>query len=168
MVRVRTEGWAAGLREGVVEPFADFFRRFGGGIGLVVLLFILSIKISDQALVGGIIGPFYLDQGFSKTEIAAVTKVYGIWVGIAGAFLGGVAVARWGIHWPLLAAIILGAASNLLYLALIGADGDIRLLTLVISARTWPRASSAPRPWPTCRRWSTSATPPPSTRCSRR
>ena len=133
VVRVRTEGWAAGLREGVVEPFADFFRRFGGGIGLVVLLFILSIKISDQAIVGGIIGPFYLDQGFSKTEIAAVTKVYGIWVGIAGAFLGGVAVARWGIHWPLLAAIILGAASNLLYLALIGADGDIRLLTLVIS-----------------------------------
>lgn len=133
VVRVRTEGWAAGLREGVVEPFADFFRRFGGGIGLVVLLFILSIKISDQAIVGGIIGPFYLDQGFSKTEIAAVTKVYGIWVGIAGAFLGGVAVARWGIHWPLLAAIILGAASNLLYLALIGANGDIRLLTLVIS-----------------------------------
>lgn len=133
VVRVRTEGWAAGLREGVVEPFADFFRRFGSGIGLVVLLFILSIKISDQAIVGGIIGPFYLDQGFSKTEIAAVTKVYGIWVGIAGAFLGGVAVARWGIHWPLLAAIVLGAASNLLYLALIGADGDIRLLTLVIS-----------------------------------
>ena len=133
VVRVRTEGWAAGLREGVVEPFADFFRRFGGGIGLVVLLFILSIKISDQAIVGGIIGPFYLDQGFSKTEIAAVTKVYGIWIGIAGAFLGGVAVARWGIHWPLLVAIILGAASNLLYLALIGANGDIGLLTLVIS-----------------------------------
>src|SRR5690554_6721782 len=104
VMRVRTTGWAAGLREGVVEPFADFFRRFGGGVGLVVLLFILSIKISDQALVGGIIGPFYLDQGFSKTEIAAVTKVYGIWVGIAGVFLGGVAVARWGIHWPLLAA----------------------------------------------------------------
>ena len=133
VVRVRTEGWAAGLREGVVEPFADFFRRFGGGIGLVVLLFILSIKISDQAIVGGIIGPFYLDQGFSKTEIAAVTKVYGIWVGIAGAFLGGIAVAKWGIRWPLLVAIILGAASNLLYLALIGADGDVRLLTLVIS-----------------------------------
>ena len=133
IVRVRPQGWAAGLREGVVEPFADFFRRFGGGIGLVVLLFILAIKISDQALVGGIIGPFYLDQGFTKTEIAAVTKVYGIWVGIAGVFLGGVAVARWGIHWPLLVAIILGAASNLLYLVLIGANGDIGLLTLVIS-----------------------------------
>src|SRR5690606_33182656 len=58
VTRPRTHGWAAGLREGVVEPFADFFRRFGSGVGLVVLLFILSIKISDQAIVGGIIGPF--------------------------------------------------------------------------------------------------------------
>lgn len=133
VVRVRVHGWAEGLREGVVEPFADFFRRFGGALGLMILVFILSMKISDQAIVGGIIGPFYLDQGFSKTQIAAVTKVYGIWVGIAGAFLGGVAVARWGVRWPLLAGIVLGAASNLLYLALIGADGDTRLLTLVIS-----------------------------------
>lgn len=133
VLRVRTEGWAAGLREGVVAPFADFFQRFGWGTAGLLLLFILSMKISDQALVGGIIGPFYLDQGFSKTEIAGVTKVYGIWIGLAGAFLGGLAVARWGVQWPLLLAIICGAASNLLYLLLIGADGDLGLLTLVIS-----------------------------------
>src|SRR5690606_15924758 len=133
VVRVRAEDWVEGLREGVVEPFADFFRRFGRGLALAILLFILSMKISDQAIVGGIIGPFYLDQGFTKTQIAAVTKVYGIWVGIAGAFLGGVAVARWGVRWPLLVAIVLGAASNLLYLFLIGADGDVARLTLVIS-----------------------------------
>ena len=131
--REHARGWAAAMREGVVEPFTDFFHRFGGKVGLAVLLFILGMKISDQALVGGIIGPFYLDQGFSKSEIAAVTKVYGIWIGIAGAFLGGLAVARWGVSWPLLAAIALGAASNLLYLILIGAGGDIALLTLVIS-----------------------------------
>lgn len=133
VLRVRTQGWAAAMREGVFEPFADFFRRFGGKVALAILLFILGMKISDQALVGGIIGPFYLDQGFSKTQIAAVTKVYGIWVGIAGVFLGGLAVARWGVWWPLLAGIVLGAASNLLYLSLIGADGDLARLTLVIS-----------------------------------
>ena len=131
--RVQTQGWAEGLREGVVAPFADFFARFGWGTAALLLLFILSMKISDQALVGGIIGPFYLDQGFSKTEIAGVTKVYGIWVGIAGTFLGGLAVARWGVRWPLLVAIICGAASNLLYLLLIGAQGDLGMLTLVIS-----------------------------------
>ena len=132
-IRVRTQGWVEGLREGVVAPFVDVFRRFGQGPAWMLILFILGMKISDQALVGGIIGPFYLDQGFTKTEIAAVTKVYGIWVGIAGTFLGGIAVARWGLLWPLFIAIALGAASNLLYLILIGADGDLGRLTLVIS-----------------------------------
>jgi len=136
-VRVRTEHWLEGLREGVIEPFADFFRRFGAPSALVLLLFILSMKISDQALIGGMIGPFYLDQGFSKTEIAAVSKVYGVWVGIAGAFVGGMAVSRWGLYWPLLIAIILGGASNLLYLSLIGAEGDLVRLTVVISGENF-------------------------------
>jgi MFS transporter, PAT family, beta-lactamase induction signal transducer AmpG len=133
VLRVKAQTWSQGMREGVVEPFADFFRRFGGRVGLVVLLFILLFKVSDQALVGGIMGPFYLDQGFTKTEIAAVSKIYGIWIGIAGAFVGGIAVARWGVERALLAGIVLGALSNLLYLWLIGADGDVRMLTLVIS-----------------------------------
>lgn len=133
VLRVQTTSWKQGMREGVIEPFADFFRRFGGRVGLVILLFILLFKISDQALVGGIIGPFYLDQGFSKTEIATISKIYGIWVGIAGAFLGGVAVVRWGVERALLFGIVIGALSNLLYLWLIGADGDLLRLTLVIS-----------------------------------
>ena len=132
-VRVRPQEWSEALYEGVVAPFLDVFRRFGQSTAWVLILFILGMKISDQALVGGIIGPFYLDQGFSKTEIAAVTKVYGIWVGIAGTFLGGLAVVRWGLLWPLFIAIAIGAASNLLYLVLIGADGDLARLTLVIS-----------------------------------
>ena len=132
-VRVRPQDWRGALHEGVVAPFVDVFRRFGQSTAWVLIVFILGMKISDQALVGGIIGPFYLDQGFSKTEIAAVTKVYGIWVGIAGTFLGGLAVARWGLLWPLFIAIAIGAASNLLYLVLIGADGDLARLTLVIS-----------------------------------
>ncbi len=131
--RLRSQTWAQGLHEGVVAPFLDVFKRFGRPTAWALIVFILGIKISDQALVGGIIGPFYLDQGFSKTEIAAVTKVYGIWVGIAGVFLGGAAVARWGLLWPLLIAIVLGAASNLLYLILIGANGDLMRLTVVIS-----------------------------------
>ncbi len=133
VLRVQAQTWAAGLREGVIEPFADFFRRFGGRVGLMILMFILLFKVSDQALVGGIMGPFYLDQGFTKTEIAAVSKVYGIWVGIAGAFLGGIAVVRWGVERALFIGIVLGAISNLLYLWLIGADGDVTKLTLVIS-----------------------------------
>lgn len=133
VLRQHAQSWAAGMREGVVEPFADFFRRFGGRVGLVILLFILLFKISDQALVGGIMGPFYLDQGFTKTQIATISKIYGIWVGIGGAFLGGVAVVRLGVERALLLSIVLGALSNLLYLALIGANGDVGMLTIVIS-----------------------------------
>lgn len=133
VVRVRMTTWAQGLQEGVVEPFLDFFRRFGAALALALLAFILLAKISDQSLGGGIMAPFYLGQGFSKTEIATVTKFYGIWVGLGGVFLAGIAIARWGVKWPLLAGIVLGAISNLLYVWLIGADGDIWKLTLVIS-----------------------------------
>ncbi len=133
VLRVKASGWKAGIREGVVEPFADFFRRFSVPLALAVLAFILLAKISDQSLGGGIMAPFYLDQGYTKTEIAAISKVYGIWVGIAGVFLGGIAVARWGIRWPLLAGVVLGAVSNLLYVWLVGADGNLTMLTVVIS-----------------------------------
>lgn len=133
VLRVKMTTWAEGLREGVVEPFMDFFRRFNGPLALALLAFILLAKISDQSLGGGIMAPFYLGEGFSKTEIATVTKFYGIWVGMAGVFLAGIAIARWGVKWPLLAGVVLGAVSNLLYVWLVGADGDVLKLTLVIS-----------------------------------
>ena len=71
-------------------------------MALLTLLFILLFKIPEQALVGGIMSPFYLDMGFSKTQIGAITKIYGVWIGIVGVFVGGVAVARWGVRRPLL------------------------------------------------------------------
>ena len=63
----------------------------------MTLLFILLFKIPEQAMVGGIMSPFYLDMGFTKTQIGTITKIYGIWMGIVGVFLGGIAVARWGV-----------------------------------------------------------------------
>jgi len=131
--RLQTRGWSAGLREGVIEPFADFFRRFGGGIGIVIVLFILLFKISDQALGGGIMADFYLGAGFTKTEIGTISKVYGVWIGMAGAFLGGIAVVRWGVERSLLLGIVMAAATNLLYVLLVGGGGDVGKLTLVIS-----------------------------------
>jgi PAT family beta-lactamase induction signal transducer AmpG len=131
--RLTTRGWNAGLREGVLEPFADFFRRFGGRTGVVIVLFVLLFKISDQALGGGIMADFYLGAGFTKTEIGTVSKVFGVWVGMAGAFLGGIAVVRWGVERSLLLGIVLAAATNLLYVLLVGAHGDLARLTLVIS-----------------------------------
>jgi PAT family beta-lactamase induction signal transducer AmpG len=125
--------WGDAMREGIVEPFADFFRRYGWHLAGVTLLFILVFKIPEQATIGGVMSPFYRDMGFSKTEIGTITKIYGIWIGILGVFLGGAAVARWGAWRSLCASIVLCGGSNLLYLLLIAHPGNLPVLTLVIS-----------------------------------
>ena len=129
----RPSGWREAMRESVLDPFADFFRRYGWQLAGVILLFILLFKIPEQATVGGIMSPFYRDMGFSMTEIGTITKLYGIWIGILGVFLGGAAVARWGAWRSLGVTIVLCGCSNLLYLALIAHPGNLVVLTLVIS-----------------------------------
>ncbi len=125
--------WADAMREGVVDPFADFFRRYGVWLALLTLAFILLFKIPEQATVGGVMSPFYRDMGFSKTQIGAVTKIYGIWIGIVGVFIGGAMVARWGAWRSLGVMVVLCGSSNLLYLLLIQHPGSVLMLTLVIS-----------------------------------
>lgn len=125
--------WKEAMRQGVVEPFTDFFHRYGWHLAGITLLFILVFKIPEQATIGGVMSPFYRDMGFSKTEIGTVTKIYGIWIGIVGVFLGGAAVARWGAWRSLCASIVLCGSSNLLYLLLIAHPGNLMVLTLVIS-----------------------------------
>jgi PAT family beta-lactamase induction signal transducer AmpG len=130
---VAARGWRTAMRESVVDPFADFFRRYGWHIAGVTLLFILLFKIPEQATIGGVMSPFYRDMGFSKTEIGSITKIYGIWIGIVGVFLGGAAVARWGAWRSLGVTVVLCGCSNLLYLALIAHPGNLLVLTMVIS-----------------------------------
>ena len=134
VLRKRPSQWNEAMREAVVDPFADFFRRYGWRTAALTLLFILLFKVPEQALVGGIMSPFYVDMGFSKTEIGAITKLYGIWMGILGVFLAGLAIARWGVRRPLLASIVVCASCNLLYVWLIAHKGELAALTLVISA----------------------------------
>ncbi len=125
--------WRAAMREAIVDPFADFFRRYGVALALTTLAFLLLFKIPEQATIGGIMGPFYRDMGFSQTQIGAITKIWGIWIGIAGAFIGGVMVVRWGPWRPLAAMILLCGSANLLYLALLAWPGNLWVLTAVIS-----------------------------------
>ena len=135
--RLVPSSWGEAMREAIIDPFTDFFRRYGAYLALLTLLFILLFKIPEQAIIGGIMGPFYRDMGFSKTEIGAVTKLYGTWIGIIGAFAGGAAVARWGAWRTLGACIVLGAVSNLLYLFLIAHQGELAMLTLAISGQNF-------------------------------
>ena len=129
--------WSEAMRNAIIDPFADFFRRYPWQLATVALLFILIFKIPEQATIGGVMSPFYRDMGFSLTAIGAVTKIYGVAIGIAGVFLGGAAVARFGV-WPtLLTAVIVCGSCNLLYLLLIAHPGDLWTLTAVISAENF-------------------------------
>lgn len=128
---VRATSLAQAIEDSVIGPFRDFFRRYAGRLGLGLLVFIGLFKISDQML-GVMALPFYLDSGFTKTEIGAISKVFGVWIGIAGAFLGGAVVVRLGVQRTLFIAMILGAVSNLLYLLLSVNHGNLAIFTAVI------------------------------------
>jgi len=123
---------AAWLATAVVEPFADFFRRHGW-MALTILAFVGLFRIAD--LVMGIMAnPFYLDLGFTKSQIAEVAKIYGFFMTIAGAALGGLAVARFGVLWPLLPGAIAVAVSNLFFAYLSTQGPVVGWLTVTISA----------------------------------
>ncbi|MFT5693716.1 MAG: PAT family beta-lactamase induction signal transducer AmpG [Oceanicoccus sp.] len=117
----------------VICPFVEFFRR-NGRFALVVLLFISVFRLSDITM-GMMANPFYLDLGYSKSEIASVAKVFGFFMTILGSAICGLLVLKWGIYKSLLLGAILVASTNLLFavLASIG-TADITWLALVISA----------------------------------
>ncbi len=120
------------LREAVVEPFADFIRRYRGQAAIVLAL-IAVYRISD-VVMGIMANPFYVDMGFTKEEVAAVSKVYGVVMTLLGAFVGGVMAMRLGVMRVLMLGAILSAASNLLF-AWLGSRGhDVQALVFVVSA----------------------------------
>ncbi|MDQ1134657.1 PAT family beta-lactamase induction signal transducer AmpG [Pseudoxanthomonas winnipegensis] len=91
------------------QPIVGFFTTNGWKLALALLLFVGLFKFPDQ-VIGVMAGPFYLDSGFTKSDIATVSKLFGIWMSIVGAFGGGMAVAAFGFRrMLLLAALAVGA-----------------------------------------------------------
>ena len=116
----------------VVSPFIEFFQR-NGRRGMLILALISLYKMSDIAM-GVMANPFYLDLGFSKTEIADVTKIFGFFMTILGTSLGGVFVVKYGIMRPLLLGAVIVALTNLLFAVLAVVEPSIYLLAGVVSA----------------------------------
>jgi len=123
---------AAWFSDAVVSPFVEFFQR-NGALAVLILLVVSAYKLSDITM-GVMANPFYLDLGYSLNEIASVTKIFGFFMTIAGAALGGVLVARFGILRPLLAGAILVASTNLLFVWLATSEAGLVSLAVVISA----------------------------------
>ena len=120
------------LHGALVEPFADFIGRYRWQAALILGL-IATYRISD-VVMGIMANPFYVDMGFSKDEVAAVTKVYGVAMTLVGAFVGGILSLRMGVMRVLMLGAILSAASNLLFAWLSTRGHDVTALVWVVSA----------------------------------
>ncbi len=113
-------------------PFIDFFSRYGWW-ALVVLGLIATYRISD-VVMGVMANPFYQDLGFTKQEVAAVSKVFGVIMTLLGAFIGGVVAMRIGVMKTLFAGALLSSATNLLFSILAGLGHDLTFLIFTVSA----------------------------------
>jgi PAT family beta-lactamase induction signal transducer AmpG len=120
------------LRSALVEPFADFVGRYRWHAALLLAL-IATYRISD-VVMGIMANPFYVDMGYTKDEVAAVTKVYGVVMTLVGAFVGGVLALRLGVMRVLMLGALLSAATNLLFAWLSTQGHDVTKLMVVISA----------------------------------
>ncbi|MCK5356491.1 MAG: AmpG family muropeptide MFS transporter, partial [Methyloprofundus sp.] len=118
--------------DAVASPFVEFFER-NGKTGLLILALIAVYKMSDITM-GVMANPFYLDLGFSKKEIADVSKIFGFFMTIAGASMGGLMVVRYGMMRPLLFGAVMVALTNLLFALLAISEPSLVLLAGVISA----------------------------------
>ena len=120
------------VRDTYSAPVTDFFARYGR-TALVILLLVGCYRVSDIVL-GVIANVFYYDMGYSKEAIATATKLFGILMTILGGFLGGSLSLQYGTMRVLMLGAALTVATNLLFIALAAAPGNMPLLYVVISA----------------------------------
>lgn len=119
-------------RGGLFAPFIDFFVRYGRW-AFVILALIATYRISD-VVMGIMANPFYQDMGFTKEEVAAVSKVFGVAMTLLGAFAGGAVAMRIGVMRTLFLGAVLSSATNLLFALLAASERDLTFLILVVSA----------------------------------
>lgn len=115
----------------ILQPFADFFKRYGKN-ALLILLLIGSYRISD-IVMGIMANPFYVDMGYSKAEVAAISKVFGVIMTLVGAGLGGLLLTRYSTYSILFLGALLVVITNLIFAALAFVGKDLLLLTVIIS-----------------------------------
>ena len=119
------------VQQTYLDPVADFFHRYGR-TALLILALIGCYRIAD-IVMGVIANVFYLDLGFSKSQIASVTKVFGLLMTLVGGFLGGLLALRFGVLKILWLGALLAAASNLLFALLAQAGANENLLIVAVA-----------------------------------
>ena len=117
------------MKEAVINPLVEYFSRNNA---IWILIFILLYKIGDT-MASAITTPFYLDIGFSKTDIGAVVKVFGTGATLGGAFLGGIILLKLGINRSLWIFGVLQALSTACFALLARIGYSIPALSGVIA-----------------------------------
>jgi PAT family beta-lactamase induction signal transducer AmpG len=112
-------------------PIRDFFSRYKNAI--LILIFIGVYRLSDLSMAV-MANPFYLDIGFTLSEIATVTKVFGIAMTLIGAFIGGIIILRYGVSKPLFYGSIMIASTTLMFVvqSIFGNDMNLFILTIAL------------------------------------
>jgi PAT family beta-lactamase induction signal transducer AmpG len=96
----------------VICPLIDFFSRYGVGLAVVMLLFMGSYRLTDFTM-GTMANPFYIDRGYTLTQIATVVKFYGLMMSVVGVILAGIVITRLGLVRSLIVGSVLVMSSNL-------------------------------------------------------
>lgn len=122
----------SGVLKAFINPFRDFFAR-NGNLALLLLLFIGVYRLSDITM-GIMANPFYLDMGYSKLQIANISKFFGFFMTILGAGISGLMVIRWGVYRCLLIGAISVALTNVFFAFLSLLQGpDLTWLAVIVS-----------------------------------
>ena len=119
------------IREAVIDPFREFIGRKGIQNALLILLFIFLYKIGDS-MATALATPFYLDLGFSMTEIGIIAKNAGLWTSIAGGLIGGIWMVKLGINRALwiFGFLQMFATLSFAWLASVGHDNTVLAITV--------------------------------------
>lgn len=120
------------VRATYIEPFVDFFNRYGR-VAFVILALVATYRISD-IVMGVMANVFYVDLGFEKQEIGRISKFFGLLMTIGGGFLGGLFTVRFGVMKTLFLGGVLSALTNILFAVMAGMGADVYMLIMVISA----------------------------------
>ena len=121
-----------GLREAVIEPFAEYLGRAGLRGALLTMGFMIAYKLGDN-MATALATPFYLDLGFSMTEIGLVAKHAALWPAIFGGLLGGIVMLRIGINRALWVFGLIQMVSILGFAWLASAGSIVWVLAVVIA-----------------------------------
>ena len=116
-----------------LEPVKDFFDRFGIKIALILLLIIATYRLTD-IVMGPMANPFYIEMGYSLSEIGYVVKVVALAGTIVGIFTGGVLIKRMGLYKSLLIGAFLVMFTNLFYSYAAINDKNLTLLELIVAS----------------------------------